>query len=72
MRDDTSSDLYIHNDINGLMYVCINIFQIPAKKVFQMASPGHRRGFCRGSILGQFAAMAQPTATLKARHVVIL
>jgi hypothetical protein len=38
------------------------IFQIPAKKVFQMASPGRRSGFFRRSGLGQNAA----------RHIVIL
>jgi hypothetical protein len=52
MKDDTSFDLYMHDDVvqyNGFFYMCINVFQIPEKTYFKWlgfrVQPWQRLGF---------------------------
>jgi hypothetical protein len=47
-------------------------FKYPQRKRISNSEPGRRSGFYRDSVLGQSAAMAQPAATPRARHVVTL
>jgi hypothetical protein len=63
MNDDTSFDLYIHDDVvqyNGLLYMCISISNTRKKPYFKWRSLGVATGFAATTFWGNLLPRHNP------------